>query len=79
VRRVIHLGDIKNESSRCGEAYFAARFADFQTFTDPLVYTPGDNEWADCHRASNGGYLPTERLAAIRARFFPRPGRSSRS
>lgn len=76
VRRVIHLGDIKNGSSRCDDAYFAARFADFETFTDPLVYTPGDNEWTDCHRANNGGYLPTERLAAIRARFFPRPGRT---
>jgi hypothetical protein len=76
VRRVIHLGDIKNGSSRCDDAYFAARFADFETFTDPLVYTPGDNEWTDCHRASNGGYLPTERPARIRSMFFPRHGRT---
>jgi hypothetical protein len=76
VRRVIHLGDIKNGSSRCDDSYFAARFADFETFRDPLVYTPGDNEWTDCHRANNGGYLPTERLAAVRARFFPRHGRT---
>ena len=76
VRRVIHLGDIKNGSSRCDDSYFAARFADFQTFEDPLVYTPGDNEWTDCHRANNGGYLPTERLAAVRTRSFPRPGRT---
>ena len=76
VRRVIHLGDIKNGSSRCDDSYFAARFAGFQTFDDPLVYTPGDNEWTDCHRANNGGYLPTERLAAVRDRFFPRHGRT---
>jgi hypothetical protein len=76
VRRVIHLGDIKNGSSRCDDSYFAARFADFETFDDPLVYTPGDNEWTDCHRVNNGGYLPTERLAAIRSRFFPRHGRT---
>ena len=76
VQRVIHLGDIKNGSSRCDDSYFAARFADFQTFADPLVYTPGDNEWTDCHRANNGGYTPTERLAAIRTLFFPRPGRT---
>ncbi|MDQ3722972.1 MAG: hypothetical protein M3376_07885, partial [Actinomycetota bacterium] len=43
---------------------------------DPLVYTPGDNEWTDCHRASNGGYLPTERLAQLRELFFDRPGRT---
>jgi hypothetical protein len=76
VRRVIHLGDIKNGSSRCDDSYFAARFADFRTFADPLVYTPGDNEWTDCHRANNGGYLPTERLAAVRSLFFPRHGRT---
>jgi hypothetical protein len=74
VRRVIHLGDIKNGSSRCDTTYFQARLDDVQTFADPLVYTPGDNEWTDCHRANNGGYLPTERLATIRRMFFPTPG-----
>jgi len=74
VDRVVHLGDIKDGSSRCDTSYFAARLADFTTFQDPLVYTPGDNEWTDCHRASNGGYTPTERLAVIRQTFFARPG-----
>ncbi len=63
VDRAIHLGDIKNGSSRCDDAYLAAGLADFETFDDPLLYTPGDDEWTDCHRANNGGYLPTERLA----------------
>jgi hypothetical protein len=76
VSRVIHLGDIKDGSSRCDTSYYQARFADFQTFADPLVYTPGDNEWTDCHRANNGGYLPTERLDTVRGLFFPRPGRT---
>ena len=76
VRRVIHLGDIKNGSSRCDDAYFLARRADFDTFDDPLAYTPGDNEWTDCHRANNGSYLPTERLARLRGVFFDRPGRT---
>src|SRR3954454_14061783 len=66
VDRVVHLGDIKDGSSRCDDSYFAARLAEFQTFADPFTYTPGDNEWTDCHRANNGGYLPTERLNAIR-------------
>ena len=38
------------------------------------MYTPGDNEWTDCHRANNGGYTPTERLAVIRQLFFSHPG-----
>ncbi len=24
-------------------------------FADPMVYTPGDNEWTDCHKAAEGG------------------------
>ncbi len=37
---------------------------------DALVYTPGDNEWTDCHRSNNGKYDPLERLAALRNGFF---------
>jgi hypothetical protein len=40
------------------------------------VYTPGDNEWTDCHRANNGGYDPYERLDAVRSTFFSEPGRA---
>jgi hypothetical protein len=76
VQRVIHLGDIKDGSSRCDTSYFQARLADFQSFRDPLVYTPGDNEWTDCHRASNGGYTPTERLSVVRRLFFAQPGQT---
>jgi Calcineurin-like phosphoesterase len=74
VSLVLHLGDIKNGSSQCTDAYFDQIFADFEAFTDPLVYTPGDNEWTDCHRANNGGYVPTERLAKLRSLFFATPG-----
>ncbi len=74
VSLVNHLGDIKNGSSRCDDSYFATIKADFDQFRDPLVYTPGDNEWTDCHRPSNGAYNPLERLTAVRDLFFPRPG-----
>jgi hypothetical protein len=70
VSRVVHLGDIKSGSTQCTDAYFASIRQRFDTFADPLVYTPGDNEWTDCHRANNGGYNPLERLAKIRADFF---------
>jgi Calcineurin-like phosphoesterase len=76
VRLVLHLGDIKNGSTRCDTSYFQQILADLGAFKDPLVYTPGDNEWTDCHRANNGGYTPTERLATIRQMFFADPGRS---
>jgi hypothetical protein len=73
---VVHVGDIKNGSSVCSDEYFAQIRADFDAFRHPLVYTPGDNEWSDCHRASNGAYNPLERLAKLREVFFDTPGKT---
>jgi Calcineurin-like phosphoesterase len=74
VDAVVHLGDIKSGSTRCDDSYYATILELFETFKDPVVYTPGDNEWTDCHRANNGQYNPLERLSRIRAAFFPEPG-----
>ena len=73
---VDHLGDIKNGSSLCSDSYITMIRAQFDRFQDPLVYTPGDNEWTDCHRANNGGYQPYERLAFVRQTFFSQPGKT---
>lgn len=72
--RTIHVGDIKNGSTTCDDAYFGMIKSQFDRFAQPLVYTPGDNEWTDCHRPNNGGYDPLERLATIRSTFFATPG-----
>jgi hypothetical protein len=74
VQRVIHIGDIKSGSTVCSDAWFHSIATDFTTFTHPLVYAIGDNEWTDCHRANNGGYNPLDRLAKIRELFFANPG-----
>jgi hypothetical protein len=74
VERVIHVGDIKAGSTVCSDSAFQAVAAQFTTFTDPLVYAIGDNEWTDCHRANNGGYNPLDRLAKIHELFFANPG-----
>jgi hypothetical protein len=76
VRMVLHAGDVKTGSSTCDDARFARLAGLFETFRDPFVLTPGDNEWTDCHRRAAGGYVPTERLEAVRQVFFPRPGRT---
>ena len=73
---VAHVGDIKNGSSACTDEYFARIRAAFDTFNHPLVYTPGDNEWVDCHRENNGAYNPLERLDKLREVFFPVPGKT---
>lgn len=77
VSAVLHLGDIKNGSSRCDDSYFAQILADFLSLPIPLIYTPGDNEWTDCHRANNGAYDPLERLDVLREVFFSVPGLAS--
>jgi hypothetical protein len=74
VRVAVHVGDIKSGSTTCTDERFQAVADTFATFEDPLVYTPGDNEWTDCHRPNNGGYDPLERLSAIRELFFAEPG-----
>lgn len=71
---VAHLGDIKSGSTECSNGYFAWVRDELERLKDPVVYTPGDNEWVDCHRANNGNYQPTERLDQIRTMFFPTPG-----
>ena len=76
VSRAIHLGDIKSGSTVCEDATYLNVKATFDMFQDPLVFTPGDNEWTECHRTNNGGYLPTERLAFQRSVFFANPGRT---
>lgn len=74
---VIHAGDFKNGSTECSDALFYDRLARFSRIDKPLVYTPGDNEWTDCHRINNGQYQPLERLARLRELFFAVPGVSS--
>jgi hypothetical protein len=74
VALTFHVGDIKNGSTRCDDAYYRMIRTQFDRFADPLVYTPGDNEWTDCHRANNGAYQPLERLAFDRSVFFDQPG-----
>jgi Calcineurin-like phosphoesterase len=76
VRAVVHVGDIKNGSSRCDDSYYGFILDSFSSLQDPLLYTPGDNEWTDCHRANNGGYNPLERLDFLRDVFFADPGQS---
>ncbi|MEJ5999321.1 metallophosphoesterase family protein [Paucibacter soli] len=52
---VLHVGDIHSGKQYCTEAYDQAIANDWKTLGKPMVYTPGDNEWADCHKVKQGG------------------------
>jgi hypothetical protein len=71
----IHVGDVKSGSTLCSDQEFEAQLGHFNRFEAAVVYTPGDNEWTDCHRTNNGAYDPQERLQALRQGFF-KPGLS---
>jgi hypothetical protein len=67
----VHDGDIKSGSSACSDEALTDILDVFRKSATPLIYVPGDNEWTDCHRASNGGYDPLERLEKLREWYFP--------
>src|SRR4051795_6309663 len=76
VQHVIHVGDIHSGKQVCSEAYDRSVFDLWTAFSDPLVFTPGDNEWADCHKSGEGATDPLANLALVRSIFFPQAGRT---
>lgn len=87
VSLVIHIGDIHSGSMPCTSAnilppisasnpgWNQSVYHQFQQFKDPLIYTPGDNEWADCHKnKEKGSGYPLSELASVRNLFFAKPG-----
>lgn len=68
----VHVGDTKSSTMPCGEAWSRRTLGWFNRFQSPLIYTPGDNEWTDCHRASPPSD-PREELSLLRRHFFATP------
>ena len=76
IKWVLHAGDIKRGDQPCTDAFLEGRLALYQQFEQPFIFTPGDNEWTDCHREGAGQFKPLERLAKLRSLFYPEPGLS---
>jgi len=66
----IFVGDTKSGSTPCSDEYNLIVEGYFKKFISPLLYSPGDNEWTDCHRPLAGSYDPIERLQTLRQKFF---------
>jgi hypothetical protein len=68
----IHVGDFKSGGAgACSDELYQRRRSEFDASAHPFIYTPGDNDWTDCHRKPLGGMDPIERLARLREIFFP--------
>ncbi|MEI8299735.1 MAG: hypothetical protein WCH32_17180 [Pseudomonadota bacterium] len=55
VSLVLHVGDIHSGKEYCTVNYDTTVYDLWTAYTKPLVYTPGDNEWTDCHKKKEGG------------------------
>lgn len=67
---LVHVGDFKAQSVPCSDDEFIKIRDLFRAYPKPIVYTPGDNEWTDCHGV---GSDPIERLKKIRQLFYNDP------
>jgi hypothetical protein len=68
----IHIGDMFWRP--CSEEMYSRSLRWFNALKRPLIYVPGDNEWADCWTQQEGGYNPRDRLAVLRRIMYPKPG-----
>ena len=59
---VVHLGGIKGDTESCGDTLLSARQRLLDQSPLPLVYLPGETDWAECARAANGRFDAVERL-----------------
>lgn len=64
------VGGIQGGGTPCSDQTFAARRALLDASPLPLVLTPGDNQWTDCHRRRPGGHATLKRLARLRGTLF---------
>ncbi|MBS1892464.1 MAG: hypothetical protein JST59_14300 [Actinobacteria bacterium] len=67
-------GDLKaGGDGPCTDQLYTQSKTWFDSFTRPVVVTPGDNDWTDCwgrYGPGSGGYDPEERLEFERQTFF---------
>lgn len=68
---VIHIGDIFWRP--CSQERYERSRNWFNGLKHPVIYVPGDNEWADCWTRQEGGFDPRDRLALLRRILYPRP------
>jgi hypothetical protein len=77
----VHDGDLKAGNGTpgsvtptiCSDALYVQALGFFNALHAPAILTPGDNDWTDCDRPSNGGFNSLERLDHERKVFFSTP------
>ena len=63
----VHCGDTKSGGEPPTEVFLQKVHTWFDSLDGAAIYTPGDNEWTDVHRTSNGSQDPAVWLGKVRA------------
>lgn len=71
VALIVHAGGIKGDTESCGDAVLGARQRALDDSPAPLLYVPGETDWAECQKPVNGKFDAVERLNRLRELFFP--------
>jgi hypothetical protein len=78
----VHDGDLKAGNATVGSvtpttcqnavqpSIYSQGLGYFNSLDEPAIFTPGDNDWTDCDRTSNGGFNSLERLQYERSLYF---------
>ena len=70
----VHDGDLKaGSNSPCDDALYFRSLDVLNSLHAAAMFTPGDNDWTDCDRPSNGGFNSLERLDHERQVLFGTP------
>jgi hypothetical protein len=74
---VVHVGDItadprahRSGMPPCTDETYRDRKTMLDASKHPMILTPGDNDWVDCHHVKTAKVDPVERLAKLREIFF---------
>jgi hypothetical protein len=67
---VVHVGDLALPRFACTDDVLQRRLGQFRNSEHPLIYTPGDNDWTDCHEPAVKAGDPLARLKRVRELFF---------
>lgn len=77
----VHDGDLKGGNgiansttpTTCSDALYTQGLGYLNSLKEAAAFTPGDNDWTDCDRPSNGPFNSLERLDHERQVFFSTP------
>lgn len=74
VRFAINVGDLRSGDESCSDKDLDFRIKRLARIAHPMIVTPGDNDWTDCHRPAMGRFDSLDRLTLLRAKLYPASG-----